>query len=70
MAGKSLKSPKIYHTDSGRVVPLERLIITLGIRAVAKEYRVSESTVNKWRMGIHKPSLKTLARSMKHLFED
>ena len=59
---------KLYDPESGRPKDLERLIWRLGIRAVAAKYDVSESTIRKWVEGVHRPSRKTVTKSLKKLF--
>ncbi|MCM8775009.1 MAG: hypothetical protein NC930_01450 [Candidatus Omnitrophica bacterium] len=68
MKQKSPSGYKIYDPERGRVLPLERLIERLGILAVAHKFNVDESTVYKWRRGVHRPSRKTLTKAQKQLF--
>ena len=68
MAGDSPKSVRIADPEHNRPVDVGKLIVKLGIREVAKRYRVRESTVRKWLKGIHHPSRKTISRSWKELF--
>jgi len=46
---------------------LEHYINKLGVTALAQKYEVTESTVYKWKRGLHKPSLQTLDKSSKKL---
>lgn len=68
MAKKNASDYKIYDSLTGRLQPVSRLIEKLGIMAVAQKYRVSESTVRKWRRGIHHPAKRTVTKSMRELF--
>jgi len=62
------QDPKIYDPETGGILRLEKLIFKLGIEAVARKYKVCESTVRKWRRGVHKPSTETISKSLKKLF--
>ncbi|HNV87119.1 MAG TPA: helix-turn-helix transcriptional regulator [Candidatus Omnitrophota bacterium] len=64
----STNDPRIYDPETGGILKLERLILKLGIEAVARKYKVCESTVRKWRKGLHKPSPETIAKSLEKLF--
>lgn len=57
----------IYDSETGKVINLESLIFRLGVIAVAKKYGVTESAVRKWRRKIHRPSKKTIIRSLRKL---
>lgn len=59
---------KIYDPKRGRYVNLESLINKLGMRAVARKYKVTESAVWKWRKGMRRPAKRTLSRTWKELF--
>ena len=61
------KAVRIYNPETGKTLNLGNLITKLGIQAVARKYRVSFSTVEKWRRALHRPARKTLARSLKKL---
>jgi len=67
-ANATMAKTKIYDPESGRTLSLESVISKLGTMAIAKKYGVAESTVYKWRKGIHKPSHKTLSKSLKGFF--
>lgn len=64
--GRKIKS--IYDPETGRSWPISRLIEKLGVQALARKYRVTESTVRKWKRGIHTPSRHTLVKSEQQLF--
>ena len=68
MNENSKQDLKIHESEGKRPVNIESLIIRLGVQALAEKFKVSESTVHKWRRGIHKPSRKTLSRLWKELF--
>jgi len=62
------KPLKIYDPVTGKRYSVPAMIEKLGVRALAKKYRVSESTVLKWKYGIHHPAKRTITKSMKELF--
>ena len=62
------KTIRIYDPETGRLSSVEGLILKLGLRAVARKYKVSELAVRKWRNGTRRPSPHTLERAMKQLF--
>ena len=68
MAQRSRSTVKIYDPETGKTANLENLIRRLGILAVARKYNVTESAVHKWREGVHRPSRRTVTRSLKKLF--
>lgn len=68
MEKKSVSSTKIYDPESGKAYQLDHLITRLGIQAICQKYGVSESTVYKWKRGLHRPSLNTLSKSSRKLF--
>ncbi|MBN1687584.1 MAG: hypothetical protein JW893_00630 [Candidatus Omnitrophica bacterium] len=59
---------RVYDPDTGKPVQLEALIRRLGIQSLADKFDVSQSTVQKWRLGIHRPAKRTLGQSTKKLF--
>lgn len=59
---------KIYDPQTGKSFDLQAAIIRLGTQAVARKYGVSESTVYKWRKGLHRPSAESLSKASKTLF--
>lgn len=63
-----MPATKIYDPLTGKRFSLEGLISRLGTLAVAKKYGVSESTVYKWKRGLHKPSRHTLSKTLKGFF--
>ena len=67
MPPKNRRDPKIYDPETGRAFRLGSLIERLGMMALAEKYHVSESTIDKWRRGIHRPSRKTLKKLTKQL---
>lgn len=56
---------KLYDPNTGKLLDLDRLIIKMGVREIAKKYEVTEATVHRWRKGAQKPSLKSISKSLK-----
>jgi|GEM_PF-2211095 len=66
--GDNLRPIKIYDPERGRFINLAGMINRLGMQAVAKKYKVTESAVWKWKKGIRNPSKRTLSKTWKELF--
>lgn len=65
---KIQKPIRVRDKNSGKLSNIGEHVVRRGIEATAKEFRVSKNTVRNWLKGVHRPSSRTLVRSLEQLF--
>lgn len=65
---KISKAIRLRDSRTGKLRNIGEHVVRRGIEATAKEFHVSKSTVRNWLKGVHRPSSRTLVRSLEQLF--